>query len=118
MYRLMSGRFEQIGQSWLKHGFASTNSPGCGTCVQPPNGGAQLGVGCSDAYGSGLNGSQGNLGPRSQVNPTNGYYPYPFSAPAITTPIDRLLPGLHDGCDPGQQPGRDLLRRWPLRHRR
>ena len=52
MYRLMNGRFEQIGQSWLKHGFASTNSPGCGTCIQPPLGGAQLGVDCSDAYGA------------------------------------------------------------------
>ncbi len=79
MYRYMNGRFEQIGQSWLKHGFASTNSPGCGTCIQPPNGGAQLGVACSDAYGSGLNGGQGGLGPRSEVNPTTGVYPMPFN---------------------------------------
>ena len=68
MYRLMNGRFEQIGQSWLKHGFASTNSPGCGTCIQPPQGGAQLGVDCSDAYGAGLNGSQGGLGPVSYTH--------------------------------------------------
>ncbi len=91
MYRLMNGRFEQIGQSWLKHAFASTNGGGCGTCIQPPMGGAQLGVGCSDAYGAGLNGSQGILGPRSQVNVTTGVYPYPFTAPPYNGVIARRL---------------------------
>ena len=76
-YRLKDGRFEQIGQSWLKHGFSSTNSGTCGTCIQPPMGGQQLGVNCSDAYGAGLNGSQGLLGPRSEVNPTTGVYAWP-----------------------------------------
>ncbi|HVU64816.1 MAG TPA: GC-type dockerin domain-anchored protein [Phycisphaerales bacterium] len=106
MYRLMNGRFEQVGQSWLKHTFASTNSGGCGSCQQPPNGGAQLGVGCSDAYGSGLNGSQGGLGPRSQVNATTGAYPYPFTAPAVTdTTIDRRLQVYTTDVTPAQNPG-------------
>ncbi len=105
MFRLMNGHFEQLGQSWLKHTFASTNSPGCGTCVQPPNGGAQLGVGCSDAYGSGLNGSQGSLGPRSQVNGTTGVFPYPFSAPAVTTAVDRLLQVPTTDVTPANNPG-------------
>ena len=46
LYRLKDGRFEQIGMSWLKHGFTSTNSTtaGCtsasgGSCVSPPAGG-------------------------------------------------------------------------------
>jgi hypothetical protein len=77
LYRLMNGRFEQLGQSWLKHGFSSTNGSTCHTCTQPPGGSTQLGVGCSDAYGSGLNGSQTYLGPRSDVNATTGNYPYP-----------------------------------------
>ncbi|MFN0137483.1 MAG: dockerin type I domain-containing protein [Phycisphaerae bacterium] len=81
MYRLMNGRFEQIGQSFLKHGFQSLNSPGCGTCVQPPLGGAQLGVGCSDVYGAGYNGSQGNLGRRSTCNATTGAYSWPPPPP-------------------------------------
>ncbi len=82
MYMYANGRFRQIGMSWLKHAFSSTNSGGCGTCIQPPNGGAQLGVGCSDAYGSGLNGNQGGLGPRSEVNATTGVYTFPHLIPA------------------------------------
>ena len=92
MARLMNGRFEQIGQSWLKHGFSSTNSSGlCGTCIPPSGGGQQLGIHCSDTYGSGLNGGQGGLGPRSEVNATTGAYPYPFGGQAVTTLIDRRL---------------------------
>src|SRR5204863_2573276 len=105
MYRLMNGRFEQIGMSWLKHTFLSTNSPGCGNCQQPPNGGAQLGVGCTDAYYSGLNGQQDRLGPRSQVNATTGSYPYPFSAPPYSTAIDRRLQVNTTDVTPVQNPG-------------
>ncbi len=105
MYRLKGGRFEQLGQSWLKHGFASTNSGFCGTCTAPPQGGAQLGVGCSDAYGSGLNGGQGYLGPRSQVNSTTGAYPYPFTAPAAEATIGRRLQVLTSDIDPAQNAG-------------
>jgi hypothetical protein len=80
MYRLKDGRFEQIGASWLKHGFTSLNNSaaGCGNgnCVNPPLGGDQLGVGCTDPYGSGLNGSR-PLGRKSEVNPTTGAFPFP-----------------------------------------
>jgi hypothetical protein len=79
LFRLKGGRFEQLGQSWLKHGFSSTNSNFCGTCQQPPGGGSQLGPACSDAYGSSLNGGQTYLGPRSDVNATTGSYPYPYT---------------------------------------
>ena len=84
MYRLKAGRFEQIGMSWLKHGFLSTNSPnaacqtGHPSCATPPLGGDQLGVGCTDTYGSNLNGST-PLGRRSEVNATTGVFPYPYS---------------------------------------
>ena len=39
-----------------------THSPdgACGSCVSPPGGGDQLGIGCTDTYGSGLNGGSGN----------------------------------------------------------
>lgn len=80
IYRLREGRFNQIGASWLKHGFLSVNSSstGCGTgsCQQPPFGSNQLGVGCTDPYGSGLNGTR-PLGRRSEVNPSTGVFPFP-----------------------------------------
>ena len=80
MYRLKDGRFEQIGASWLKHGFTSLNNQaaGCGNgnCTTPPLGGNQLGVGCTDPYGSGLNGTR-PLGRKSEVNPTTGDFPFP-----------------------------------------
>ena len=78
MYRLYEGRFEHIGMSWLKHGFTALqgNTCGCG-CVSSGTG-SRLGVGCSDPYGASLNGSQGSLGPRSEViDPANGGFLYP-----------------------------------------
>ncbi len=93
LYRLHNGRMEHIGQSWLKHGFASVNGTFCGPCTQPPGGGSQLGIGCSDPYGSGLNGDQGNLGPRSHVNPTTGFYPYPFETPGAGYIVPPNPPG-------------------------
>ncbi|MBU6412500.1 MAG: hypothetical protein KGS45_03430 [Planctomycetes bacterium] len=79
LYRIQNNRFEQIGNSWLKHGFTALTQNLCATCSG--QGGAVLGVGCSDPYVASLNGDQGRLGPRSHVNATNGFYPYPFTAP-------------------------------------
>ncbi len=105
MYRLKNGRFEQLGQSWLKHGFVSTNSNFCGTCIQPPEGGARLGVHCSDAYGSGLNGDQGELGPRSEVNATMGAYPWPHTVSSDTSAIGSRLQVHFPDVDPTQNSG-------------
>lgn len=76
LYRLKDGRFENVGISWLKHGFTALTQNLCCTCNGV--GGSQLGIGCSDPYSAGLNGSQGNLGPRSEVNASNGLFPYPY----------------------------------------
>ena len=65
----------------------------------------RLGVACSDAYGSGLNGSQGLLGPRSQVNATTGVYPYPFTGPAYDATIGRRLQVYTADIDPAQNAG-------------
>lgn len=80
IYRLKNGRFDQVGASWLKHGFLSLNmsSAGCGdgSCASPPLGGSQLGVGCTDPYGSGLNGNR-PMGRKSEVDATTGVFPMP-----------------------------------------
>jgi hypothetical protein len=80
-----AGQYEQIGASWLKHGFTALNGTICGPCSNPDGTGATLDPTCSDPYSAGLNGSQSRLGPRSQVNAYTGFYPYPFTASAIPT---------------------------------
>ncbi len=115
MYRYKNGRFEQLGMSWLKHGFLSTNSgafPDMGTCDSPPNGGAQLGVNCSDLYGSGLNGSRSYLGPRFDVTPITGVYTYPWTplvgtAPGTGDAVSRRLVVANDDVVPASNPGAD-----------
>ncbi len=102
MYRLKDGRFEQIGMSWLKHGFFALQDPFLCTdpeCVPNPNGSA-LGVGCSDPYGAGLNGSQSGLGPRYEVNASDGSFPYPFDDPPIAPVIGRRLQVHVEDLDP------------------
>ncbi len=107
LYRLKNGRFEQIGQSWLKHGFfalSGTLCSGTGGCSGDPTG-DHLGVGCSDPYDASLNGNRSNLGPRSQVNASTGFFPYPFSAPAWSTTIDRRLQVFNTDINPTMNSG-------------
>ncbi len=105
MYRLKDGRFEQLGISWLKHGFVSLNSNAFSNGMaipsfasrsrvvptafpaapggQNPSTGDWLGINASDLYSGSLNGTQG-AGPRFDVNPLNGRYTHPFTALAGT----------------------------------
>jgi hypothetical protein len=112
LYRLKNGRFDQIGMSWLKHGFYSTNSVSSGctgltghTCQSPPAGHAQLGVGCTDPYQASLNGGQ-PLHRRSEVDATTGAFPYPGSQPAgpYTVYDERIKVATAD-VDPAQNAG-------------
>lgn len=85
-YRVVNGagRFDQLGLNWLKHGFCAADSANCGSLISPPGAQASaggcdwLGLFATDTYGAGLNGSQGSLGPRSEVNPWTGAFPYPY----------------------------------------
>jgi hypothetical protein len=110
LYRLMDGRLSQIGMSWLKHGFLSTNSPNsaCQTghpqCTSPPQGGDQLGVGCTDTYGAGLNGST-PLGRRSEVNVTTGNFTYPYSSPTPGNVVEQHVKVLESDIVPASNPG-------------
>lgn len=80
MYRLKDNRMEQLGMSWVKHGFAGVDTGGCTglTCI-PTGTDDLLGVGCRDLYSADLNASQPALGPRSEINAATGSFPYPFS---------------------------------------
>ncbi len=109
LYRLKDGRFEQLGMSWLKHGFVSlnTSSAGCGdgSCDPPPLGGNQLGVGCTDPYGSSKNGGR-PLGRRSEVNATTGEFPFPYGTGGTeSAPGDQRVKVLESELDPALNAG-------------
>src|SRR3989454_1458963 len=79
LYRMSGGtdnieRFEQVGQSWLKHAFAAASANTCGFGCNGV-GGSHLCSGCSDLYSASLNASQGGLGSRAWVNPFTGAFP-------------------------------------------
>jgi hypothetical protein len=77
-----SMRCEQLGMSWLKHAFAAFQEFVC--CSNCPGGGlsSHLGVGCSDPYTPGRNGTQSLLGPHYQVNPNTGTYVVSHPSPS------------------------------------
>ena len=81
LYRMSGGtdnteRFEQIGQSWMKHTFEALEESVCATCnTSGCQTGTHLCPGCSDPYVSGLNGDQDQIGSRAWVNPFTGVFP-------------------------------------------
>ena len=85
-YRMSGGatnddRFEQIGQSNVKHAFTALTNNLCGFGCNGV-GGSHLGSGCSDPYSASLNsgGSGHTLGSRAWINPFTGAYPRGDSA--------------------------------------
>lgn len=98
MYRLKSGRFEQIGQSWLKHGFFALSEGLCYNDCQGTDG-THLGVHCSDPYSASLNGQQFNLGPKYQVDAHFGFFTYPPASPPYSGNIARRLQVLESDLD-------------------
>lgn len=104
MFRLKNGRFEQIGQSWLKHGFFALSNNLCNTDCHPTDGN-HLGVHCSDPYSAALNGTQNNLGPKWQVDASTGSFPYPPANPSYTGILARRLQVRNSDLDPAQNGG-------------
>lgn len=118
MYRMSGGagndlRFEQIGQSFVKHGFTALTQNLCGLGCNGV-GGSQLGSGCSDPYVASLNAGP-DLGSRAWINPFTGAYPRGDSG---TSPNSHAGHNNHSGqptahkiltnitdLAPGQNPG-------------
>jgi hypothetical protein len=78
MYRMSGGanndeRFEQIGQSNVKHAFFANSQNLCSLGCNGVNG-DRLGSGCSDPYSATLNAGP-NLGSRAWINPFTGAFP-------------------------------------------
>ncbi|PYS99821.1 MAG: hypothetical protein DMF63_10005 [Acidobacteria bacterium] len=115
LYRMSGGtsnndRFEQIGQSSVKHAFTALTNNICNLGCNGV-GGANLGSGCSDPYGASLNAGP-SLGSRAWINPFTGAYPRNDGATpnnshtghAHTGPSHRILTEIAD-LVPAQNPG-------------
>lgn len=107
LYRMSGGannneRFEQIGQSFVKHAFTALAQNLCGFGCNGTSG-TQLGSGCSDPYTADLNGTP-NLGSRAWINPFTGFYPRndggttnnAHTGHSHTGPIHRILVDIPD----------------------
>ncbi len=109
LYRMSGGtandeRFEQIGQSSVKHAFTALTNNICSLGCNGV-GGTRLGSGCSDPYSASLNaGSNNGLGSRAWINPFTGAYPRGDSATpnnshtghTHTGPTHRILTEMSD----------------------
>ena len=90
LYRMSAGadnteRFEQIGQSWVKHTFEALEESICGTCnTADCQTGTHLCPGCSDPYVASLNGDQDLIGSRAWINPFTGSFPSGPNNPPYT----------------------------------
>ena len=110
MYRIKGGRIEHIGMGWGKHGFTALQGTLCGTC-QAASSGTWLGIGCSDPYSSGLNGSQSGLGTRAEVNAATGVFPGTINAgmPAAAATIGRRIQVNGNDLNPSLNAGATYL---------
>ncbi len=115
LYRMSGGadnaeRFEQIGQSWMKHAFFALEEFICGTCnTSPPCvTGDQLCPGCADTYVASLNYNQNGIGSRAWTNPFTGSFPstannhsghsHTGTSHRVTVTMSDLIPGQNQGA--------------------
>jgi hypothetical protein len=109
LYRMSGGttndeRFEQVGQSWMKHAFAAASANDCAFGCNGV-GGSHLGSGCSDLYTASLNSGQSGLGSRAWANPFTGSFPRGDSP----TPPNNHSGHAHDGVSHRIRVGTDDL---------
>jgi hypothetical protein len=104
MFRLKNGRFEHVGQSWLKHGFCAVSETEafCAPCL-PDAGCTELGIGCADTYWADLNdGGQGQS--KRNVNAASGTHVHGGGPSGVSVIRGRLQVAVAD-MDPAQNPG-------------
>ena len=122
MYRLMNDRIEQIGASWVKHGYSASQSGGCGARCQAAEGNQNLGPGCADVYGTSANSRQSTFGPRTDIDPWTGLFEFEGSHLDVTdlddhTRIEHLLRVEDEDLDPARNPGaRYLVELYVISH--
>ena len=99
VYRLLNGRLEQIGVSWVAHEFFALQMGNiCGFC--PGGDGTMLQPGCATVTTSNYTGIQANMGARSQVNPSTVAFAFPFQAQSGDSVFRRVQIAESDLADP------------------
>jgi hypothetical protein len=98
LYRMSGGadntqRFEQIGQSWLKHAFTAASEDNCGFGCNDVFG-EHLGAGCSDLYSTTQNGTK-----MSSV-PVHGSIHSQVFSPEERTLGQRIIPAMFTTASP------------------
>jgi hypothetical protein len=104
MYRLKDDRFEQIGLSWMAHGFYAVPESLCAACIDSTDG-SELGVDCSTRRSAALNGVQENMSMRSDLDAHSGYFPYPWTAPPPEPTIGKRIQIRDADLDPDLNSG-------------
>src|SRR6202035_1377380 len=114
LYRMSGGtnnneRFEQLGQSWMKHAFEALENDQCsfGCNTSGCTTGTHLCPGCSDTYGASLNYNQNGIGSRAWVHPFTGSFPSSannHTGHTHTGTSHRVTVAMSD-LDPTQNPG-------------
>ncbi len=110
MYRFKGGRFEQVGQGWVMHGFCVLQGgvclddtdqcePVCGGCC------SQLGAGCSNSGSSIRSGSFSVLGPRSEIHAYTGVNQGNYAFSQGPTALRGRLLVRHEDLDPATNAG-------------
>lgn len=103
MFRHKNGRFEHVGQSWLKHGFCAVNEVEalCAPCQSTPC--DTLGIGCADTYWATLNDGQDGQSKRN-INAANGSHVHGGGPSGNATIRGRLQVVVSD-MEPAQNTG-------------
>ncbi len=106
LYRLKSGRFEQIGQGWVMHHFCALQQTLCGSC-SPQCGGccSTLGAGCSTVNSVTNTGQFTHLGPRSEINIHLGTNPGTHVLPEGNATLRGRVIVREDDLAPSLNPG-------------
>jgi hypothetical protein len=108
MFRFKDGRFEQLGQSWLKHGFCAVSEVevDCAPCQATPC--STLGIGCADTYWATLNDGASGRSKRF-VNAGTGVHVESGIAPTGNAAIRGRLQVKVADIDPALNPGAEYF---------
>ncbi len=117
LFRLDGRGFQQVGQSWVTHGYLPLSGSYCSTECLPADG-DHLGVNCSDVNSAAAQAQQSNMGPRSEVHAPTGEFVIPFRTQGQSGNVIYKRLQVHDvDLDPALNPGATYFAELQFVHR-